>query len=273
MPAVKKSYLLGIRIMAKTAKVAMVGLGFGAEFIPIYQAHPNAERVRPSAAATRAELNKVGDQFGIEQRYTRYDDVLADADVDFVHINSPIPDHAWMSLRGAGGRQARDVHRADGHHHRRMPPDLSKRSQQTGLKYMMAETVVYSREFLFIKETVRAGRTRQDPVPGRLAPAGHGRLARLLGADDPHALRHARGQPRAWDWSTAWPSTSAASARARCATTSPRSRATASPSSRATSRSRTATSPPTSGGSCTTSPGSTARASTCTARRRASSGR
>ena len=26
-------------------KVAMVGLGFGAEFIPIYQAHPNAEVV------------------------------------------------------------------------------------------------------------------------------------------------------------------------------------------------------------------------------------
>ena len=28
--------------MSKTVNVAMVGLGFGAEFIPIYQAHPNA---------------------------------------------------------------------------------------------------------------------------------------------------------------------------------------------------------------------------------------
>ena len=27
----------------KKIRVAIVGLGFGAEFIPIYQAHPNAE--------------------------------------------------------------------------------------------------------------------------------------------------------------------------------------------------------------------------------------
>ena len=28
--------------MSKTVNAAMIGLGFGAEFIPIYQAHPNA---------------------------------------------------------------------------------------------------------------------------------------------------------------------------------------------------------------------------------------
>jgi predicted dehydrogenase len=37
-------------------------------------------------------------------RYARYEDVLADPDVDFVHINSPIPDHAWMSI--AASRRA-----------------------------------------------------------------------------------------------------------------------------------------------------------------------
>ena len=52
----------------------------------------------PSASGTRTKLNKVGDAFGIEKRYTKYEDVLADPDVDFVHINSPIPDHAWMSI-------------------------------------------------------------------------------------------------------------------------------------------------------------------------------
>ena len=31
--------------MTKTVNVAMVGLGFGAEFIPIYNAHPNTQRV------------------------------------------------------------------------------------------------------------------------------------------------------------------------------------------------------------------------------------
>ena len=43
-------------------------------------------------------MNKVGDQFGIEKRYTDYDQVLSDPGIDYVHINSPIPDHAWMSM-------------------------------------------------------------------------------------------------------------------------------------------------------------------------------
>ncbi|MCA9112318.1 MAG: Gfo/Idh/MocA family oxidoreductase, partial [Planctomycetaceae bacterium] len=78
-------------------RAAMIGLGFGAEFIPIYQAHPQAE-VGAICRRNEAEMNKVGDQFGIARRYTKYEDVLADSDIDFVHINSPIPDHAWMSL-------------------------------------------------------------------------------------------------------------------------------------------------------------------------------
>ena len=71
--------------MSKTAKCAMIGLGFGAEFIPIYQAHPNAD-VSAICRRNQAELNKAGDQFGIEKRYTSYDDVLADPDIDFVRI-------------------------------------------------------------------------------------------------------------------------------------------------------------------------------------------
>ncbi len=84
--------------MSKTVNVAMIGLGFGAEFIPIYQAHPQAN-VYAVCRRNEAELHKVGDRFEIEKRFTSYEDVLADPDIDFVHINSPIPDHAWMSLR------------------------------------------------------------------------------------------------------------------------------------------------------------------------------
>ena len=84
--------------MTKTVNVAMVGLGFGAEFIPIYQSHPNTNVVA-ICRRNEVEMNKVGDQFGIAGRYTRFEDVLADPDVDFVHINSPIADHAWMSLQ------------------------------------------------------------------------------------------------------------------------------------------------------------------------------
>ena len=84
--------------MTSTVNVAMIGLGFGAEFIPIYQALPNVNQIA-ICRRDEAEMNKVGDQFGIEKRYTNYDDVLADPEIDFVHINSPIGDHAWMSLK------------------------------------------------------------------------------------------------------------------------------------------------------------------------------
>jgi predicted dehydrogenase len=139
----------------RKARVALVGLGFGAEFIPIYQAHPDAEVV---AICQRNEesLHKVGDATGVQRRYTSYADVLSDPDVDFVHINSPIPDHASMSLAAleAGKHVMCTVPMATSVEDCRKICEIV---QRTGLKYMMAETVVYSREFLFIKQMYEAG--------------------------------------------------------------------------------------------------------------------
>ncbi len=141
--------------MSKTANVAMIGLGFGAEFIPIYQAHPRAN-VYAVCRRNEAELHKVGDRFEIEKRFTSYDDVLADPNIDFVHINSPIPDHAWMSLRAldAGKHVMCTVPMATTIDECRQ---IVEKVKETGLKYIMAETVVYSREFLFIKELYDQG--------------------------------------------------------------------------------------------------------------------
>ena len=133
----------------------MIGLGFGAEFIPIYKEYPGAEIVA-LCRRNEAELNKCADEFGIEKRYTNYDDVLADSEIDFVHINSPIPDHAWMSLKAldAGKHVMCTVPMATTIEECQQIVDKVK---ATGLKYMMAETVVYSREFLFIKEMYEKG--------------------------------------------------------------------------------------------------------------------
>lgn len=141
--------------MSKTVNVAMVGLGFGAEFIPIYQSHPNAN-VHAICRRNEKELNKVGDTLGIDRRYTNYEDVLRDPDVDFVHINSPIPDHARMSLQAldAGKHVMCTVPMATTIDECRQ---IVEKVAATGLKYMMAETVVYSREFLFIKEMYENG--------------------------------------------------------------------------------------------------------------------
>ena len=141
--------------MSGTVNGAMIGLGFGAEFLPIYAAHPNAD-ISAICRRDEAALNKSGDQFGIEKRYTSYDDVLADSDIDFVHINSPIPDHAWMSLKAldAGKHVMCTVPMATTIDECQQ---IVEKVNESGLKYMMAETVVYSREYLFIKEMYEKG--------------------------------------------------------------------------------------------------------------------
>src|SRR6202011_4679005 len=81
----------------KKIRVAIVGLGFGAEFIPIYQRHPNAE-MYAICRRNQKELDACGDKFGVKVRYTAYHQLLKDPAIDAVHINSPIPDHAAQSL-------------------------------------------------------------------------------------------------------------------------------------------------------------------------------
>ncbi len=139
----------------KKWNVAIIGLGFGAEFIPIYQRHPSANMY---AICQRSpdKLNQVGDAFRIGKRYTRYEDVLADPAVDFVHINTPIPDHAPQAIAAlkAGKHVMSTVPMATTIEECEQIVNLVK---QTGLKYMMAETVVYAREFLFVKELYDKG--------------------------------------------------------------------------------------------------------------------
>jgi len=135
--------------------VAIVGLGFGAEFIPIYQRHPNAH-MYAICQRTREKLDAIGEAFGIERRYTDFNELIKDPNVDIVHINSPIPDHGWQSIAAlkAGKHVACTVPMATSIADCRKIVELV---QKTGRKYMMMETVVYAREFLFIKELYEQG--------------------------------------------------------------------------------------------------------------------
>ncbi|MEX0769138.1 MAG: Gfo/Idh/MocA family oxidoreductase [Balneolaceae bacterium] len=135
--------------------VAIVGLGFGAEFIPIYQKHPHANMYAISQR-TESELNKIGDEFGIETRYSSYEELLKDPKVDAVHINTPIQLHAEHTLQAlrAGKHVACTVPMATTIED---CEEIVNTVQETGLKYTMAETVVYSREFLFVKELYEKG--------------------------------------------------------------------------------------------------------------------
>ena len=142
-------------IKDRKIRVALVGLGFGAEFIPIYQKHPFAE-MYAVCRRNQTELDKCGERFGIQKRYTDYNELLADPNVDAVHINSPIPDHAPQSLAAlkAGKHCACTVPMATRVEECKQ---LVEAQRQFGLVYMMMETVVYSREYLFAKELYDKG--------------------------------------------------------------------------------------------------------------------
>ena len=141
--------------MANKVRVAIVGLGFGAEFIPIFQNHPDAEMYAISRR-NKKELDAAGDKFGIAKRYTDYDELLRDPNVDAVHINSPIPDHAAQSIAAlkAGKHVACTVPMGVSIDECRQIVELQRK---TGKVYMMMETVVYSREYLFAKELYDKG--------------------------------------------------------------------------------------------------------------------
>jgi predicted dehydrogenase len=141
---------------ARKINVAIAGLGFGAEFIPIYQRHPNAN-MHAICQRNRQKLDAIGDAFGVAKRYADYRELLKDPDVEAVHINSPIPDHAWMSIEAlkAGKHVSCTVPMATSIEDCKKIVELQKK---TGLKYMMAETVVYAREYLFMKELLDAGK-------------------------------------------------------------------------------------------------------------------
>lgn len=139
----------------KPVRVAIVGLGFGAEFIPIYQAHPNAE-MTAVCRRNEKELHACGDKFGIAKRYTDYDQLLADPEIDAIHINSPIPDHGPQSIKAlkAGKHVACTVPMAT---NLEEIAEIVRLQKETGKVYMMMETVVYAREYLFVKDLYDRG--------------------------------------------------------------------------------------------------------------------
>jgi len=149
-------HFLGRKYMEnKKINIAIIGLGFGAEFIPIYQHHPNAN-MYAICQRDHKKLHEVGDAFGVEKRYTDYDELLRDPDIDAVHINTPIQNHAEQSIKAlrAGKHVACTVPMATTVEECRQIVEAVK---ETGLTYMMMETVIYSREFLFVKELYEKG--------------------------------------------------------------------------------------------------------------------
>lgn len=135
--------------------IAVVGLGFGEAFVPIYQAHPDVGRVA-LVDVSEERLARVGDTYGVDSRYLAYEEMLADPTWDAVHILAPVSFHADYTLAAlhAGRHVACAVP---------MATDLAAIAEilatqaETGKQYMMMETAVYGREFRTVENMFREG--------------------------------------------------------------------------------------------------------------------
>ena len=136
--------------------IAIVGLGFGKEFIPIYQHHPNTN-MYAICQRSKDKLAEVGDQYKVAKRYDSFEALLADPNVDAVHINSPIHLHAPQSIAAlkAGKHVACTVPAATTADDCRQIVNAANAARKN---YMMMETAIYTREFLFVRELRDTGK-------------------------------------------------------------------------------------------------------------------
>lgn len=141
----------------KKINVAVIGMNFGKEFVKLYQAHPNVGKVA-ICQRNPETLRQTGRELGVEEdmQFTDFDEVCASQDIDAIHIITPILDHYKQSLASlnAGKHTACTVPMATSIEELQSLCDVQKES---GKVYMMMETAVYTREYLYVKNLVESG--------------------------------------------------------------------------------------------------------------------
>ncbi|MEP6796927.1 MAG: Gfo/Idh/MocA family oxidoreductase, partial [Lapillicoccus sp.] len=135
--------------------IAVAGLGFGQDFVPIYLSHPDVERV-VLVEPDDGRRKQVAACFALDEGYPEIAQALADPDVDAVHILAPVATHADLTVAAleAGKHVACAVPMAT------TLEDLDRiiaAQKASGQTYMMMETTVYGREYLVVEEMLAAG--------------------------------------------------------------------------------------------------------------------
>lgn len=142
----------------KKVNVGIVGLGFGKEFIPIYQKHPNGGKV---AICTRnpETLKDVGNQFNIpgELRYRDFYEMIKNKELDAIQVVTPILEHYKQTIAALemGKHTACTVPMATSIDECRNIIDVSRKASKF---YMMMETSLYTREYLYVKKLNSEGK-------------------------------------------------------------------------------------------------------------------
>src|SRR5688572_24158491 len=136
-------------------KVALVGLRFGASFPRIYADHPDVAEISICDADPKL-LQEYGDRNGFARRFSNVGDILSAGDIDAVHLVTPIPSHAALTL---------DVLRSGKHCACTVPMGTTldelraivQAERSSRRNYMMMETAVYTHHCLHAQELIRRG--------------------------------------------------------------------------------------------------------------------
>ena len=136
-------------------RVAVVGMRFGGAFVPIYRHHPDVEHVG-IVDPNREAMDAIGDKFDISRRHADLQEVIRSDDYDAVHLVTPIPLHAQQSVAvlRSGKHCACTVPMATSIKDLRAIVAAQRKSRKN---YMMMETAVYTRQFLYVRELQRRG--------------------------------------------------------------------------------------------------------------------
>lgn len=129
--------------------VVIVGMGFGKEFISIYQQHPNIKAVG-ICTRNKNTLEELAHKHQLDPGlcFENFEDVPGRADVDAIHVVTPVPEHARMTLASLN---------ANKHTACTIPMAMTvedcqaivEAKRRSGKVYMMMETALYTREFLY----------------------------------------------------------------------------------------------------------------------------
>src|SRR5207247_8592556 len=125
-------------------------------FLPHYQDQPdnNQYAIRQRR---KEKPDGGGGQHGVRKRYQSFEELIQDPNVDAVHINSPIHLHAPQSIAAlkAGKHVACTVPAATSVEDCRAIVNAANAARKN---YMMMETAIYTREFLYVRELRDSGR-------------------------------------------------------------------------------------------------------------------
>lgn len=135
--------------------VAVVGLGFGEAFVPLYQAHPFVKCVSV-CDPNEQQAHRIKAAYGIETVYSDLVSVLRDDSVDAVHLLTPLPLHAGQAIQVLNAKKHCACAVTMGLSLEEVE-EVVIAAKASGKNYMMMETGAFTKEFFFAREQIESG--------------------------------------------------------------------------------------------------------------------